>query len=48
MPGKHINLSKSGYVNEEDQSDCKSQNITIRTLKGSFLCQILIRFEWAY
>ena len=33
---KHLNLSKSGFVSEEDQSGCKSQNIAIRALKGSF------------
>ena len=45
-PEKHLNLSKSGFVSEEDQSGCKSQNIAIRALKGSVLCQIW--FEWTY
>ena len=45
-PVEHLNLSKSGFINEEDQSGCKSQNIAIRALKGSVLCQIW--FEWTY
>ena len=39
-PEKHLNRSKSGFVSEEDQSGCKSQNIAIKALKGSILCQI--------
>ena len=35
MPRKHLNLSKSDFISEEDQSGCKSQNIAIRALKGS-------------
>ena len=46
MPEKHLNLSKSGFVSEEDQSGSKSQNIAIRALKGSVLCHIW--FEWTY
>ena len=44
-PEKRLNLSKSGFVYEGDQSGCKSQNIAIRALKESVLCQIW--FEWA-
>ena len=29
-PEKQLNLSKSGFVSEEDQSGCKSQTIAIR------------------
>ena len=36
---EHLNLSKSRFVGE-GHSDCKSQNIAIRTLKGNVLCQI--------
>ena len=39
-PEGHLNLSKSGFPSEEDYSGCKSHNIAIRALKGSFLCQI--------
>ena len=39
-PEEHLNLSKSCFVNEEDHSGCKSQNIAIRALKGNVLCQI--------
>ena len=45
-PEEHLNLSKSGFVSKEDHSDCKSQNIAIRALKGNVLCQIW--FEWTY
>ena len=41
-----LNLSKSCFFGEEDQSGCKSQNIVIRALKGKVLCQIW--FEWTY
>ena len=34
FPEEHLNLSKSGFVN--DCSGCKSQNIAIRALKGMF------------
>ena len=37
---EHLNLSKSGFVSEEDRSGCKSQNIAISALKGYVLCQI--------
>ena len=37
---EHLNLRKSGFVSEEDQSGCKSQNIAIRVLKANVLCQI--------
>ena len=46
MPGKNLNLSKSGFVSEEAHSGCKSQNIAIRALKGNVLCQIW--FKWTY
>ena len=40
MPGEeHLNLSKSGFVSEEDHSGCKSQNIAISALKGNVLCK---------
>ena len=39
-PEEHLNLSKSGFVSEEDHSGCKSQNIAIRALKGRVLCPI--------
>ena len=39
-PEEHLNLSKSGFVSEEDHSGCKSQNIAFRELNGSVLCQI--------
>ena len=42
----HLNLRKSGFVSEEDHSGYKSQNIVIRALKGSVLCQI--SFKWTY
>ena len=29
-PEEHLNLSKSGFANEEGHSGCKSQNIAIR------------------
>ena len=45
-PEEHLNLSKSGFVSEEDHSGCKSQNIAIGTLKGNVLCQIW--FKWTY
>ena len=45
-PEEHLNLSKSGFVSEEDHSGCKSQNIAISTLKGNVLCQIW--FKWTY
>ena len=45
-PEEHLNLSKSCFIGEEDQSGCKSQNIVIRALKGKVLCQIW--FEWTY
>ena len=45
-PEEHLNLSKSCLVREEDHSDCKSQNITIRALKENVLCQIW--FKWRY
>ena len=32
-PEEHLNLSKSGFVSEEDHSGCKAQNIAIRALK---------------
>ena len=38
MAGRTPNLSKSGFVREEDHSGCKSQNIAIRALKRSVLC----------
>ena len=37
MPGKRPNLSKSGFVREEDHSGCKSQNIATRALKENGL-----------
>ena len=43
---EHLNLSKSGFVSEEDHSGCKSQNIAIGALKGNVLCQIW--FKWTY
>ena len=43
-PEEHLNLSKSGFVNEEDHSGSKSQNIAIRALKGRVLCKIW--FKW--
>ena len=43
---EHLNLSKSGFVGEEGHSGCKSQNIAIGALKGSFLCQMW--FNWTY
>ena len=39
-PEEHLNLSKSGFVSEEDHSGCKSQNIAISALKENVLCQI--------
>ena len=45
-PEEHLNLSKSGFVSKEDHSGCKSHNIAIRALKGSFLCQIW--YKWTY
>ena len=40
-PEEHLNLSKSGFVSEEGQSGCMSQNmIAIRALKGNVFCQI--------
>ena len=42
---EHLNLSKSGFVSEEDHSGCKSQNIAVRALKGIVLCQW---FKWTY
>ena len=45
MPGSTPNLRKSGFVSEEDHSGYKSQNIAIRALKWSVLCQIW--FKWA-
>ena len=45
-PEEHLNLSKSGFVSEEDHSGCKFQNIAIRALKGNVLCQIW--FKWTY
>ena len=45
-PEEHLNLSKSGFVSEEDHSGCKSQNIAIGALKGKVLCQIW--FKWTY
>ena len=45
-PEEHRNLSKSGFVSEEGHSECKSQNIAIRALKGNVLCQIY--FKWTY
>ena len=44
-PEVHPNLRKSGFVSEEDHSGLKSQNIAIRALKWSVLCQIW--FKWA-
>ena len=43
---EHLNLSKSGFVSEEDHSGCKPQNIAIGALKGNVLCQIW--FKWTY
>ena len=43
---EHLNLSKSGFVSDEGHSGCKSQNIAIGALKGSFLCQMW--FNWTY
>ena len=43
-PEEHPNLSKSGFVSEEDHSGCKSQNIAIRALKGRVLFKIW--FKW--
>ena len=42
MPGseEHLNLSKSGFVNEEGHLCCMFQNIAIRALKGNALFQI--------
>ena len=37
---EHLNLSKSGFVSEEGQGGCKSQNIAVRALKGNVLYQI--------
>ena len=31
-PEEHLNLSKSGFVSEEGQGGCKSQNIAIREM----------------
>ena len=45
-PEEHLDRSKSGFVSEEGQGDCKSQNIAIRALKGNVLCQIW--FMWTY
>ena len=41
-PEEHLNLSKSGFVSEEDHSCCKSQTIAIRALNGNVLCQIWV------
>ena len=38
--GEHLNLSKSGFISEQGQDSCKSQNIAIRALKGNVLYQI--------
>ena len=45
-PEKNLNLSKSGFLSEEDQTGCKSQNLKVSALKGSVLCQIW--FELTY
>ena len=45
-PKEHLNLRKSGFVSEEGQGGCKSQNIAIRALEGNVLHQIW--FKWAY
>ena len=45
-PEEHLNLSKSGFVSEEGQGGCKSQNIAITALKGNVLFQIW--FKWTY
>ena len=45
-PEELLNLSKSGFVSEEDHSGCMSQNIEIRALKGNVLCQLW--FKWTY
>ena len=37
---EHPNLSKSGFDSEGGHSGCKTQNISIRVLKGNVLCQI--------
>ena len=42
-PEEHLNLSKLGFVNEEDHSGCKSQNIVIRALKRNILCQMWLK-----
>ena len=39
-PEELLNLSESGFVSEEGQGGCKSQNIAIRPLKGNVLYQI--------
>ena len=41
-PEEYLNLSKSGFVSEEDHSGCKSQNIAIRALKGNFFLPNMI------
>ena len=46
MPEEHLNPIKSGLVNEEGHSGCKSQNIAIGALKGNVLCQIWLK--WTY
>ena len=46
-PEEHPNLSKSGFVSEEDHSGCKSQNIAIRALKGVFSAKYH-GFKWTY
>ena len=33
MPRRTPNLSKSGFISEEDHSGCKSQDTAIRALK---------------
>ena len=43
-PEEHLNLSKSGFVSEEGNSGCKSQNIAIRALRGNVRYQIW--FKW--
>ena len=45
-PEEHLNLSKSGLVSEEGHSGFRSQNIAIRALKESVLCQMW--FKWTY
>ena len=37
MPGRRPNLSKSGFVSEEDHSGSKFQNIATRALKENGL-----------